>query len=87
MQDRVKNVYLDHVVPAAWNNYGVVVVGGESDARDPIGVTFFLDGVLALGKGVPQLDGLISAARDDLTVVSGESNAQDILQEKRNVNS
>jgi hypothetical protein len=30
----------------------------------------YLDGVLALGKSIPQLDGLVSAARDNLTVVS-----------------
>jgi hypothetical protein len=55
------------------------VVGREADAGHPIGVSFFLDGVLALGKGVPQLDGLVPAARDDLTVVNRESHAEDIL--------
>lgn len=71
--------YLDHPVPTARNDDGVLVVGGEADAGHPIGVTFFLDGVFALGKGVPQLDGLVPAARDDLTVVNGESHAEDIL--------
>lgn len=37
------------------------------------------DGVLALGQGVPKLDGLVTGARDNLTVVNRESNGQDIL--------
>lgn len=40
----------------------------------------YLDGVLALGKGVPQLDGLVSAAGHDLTVVSREGNTQNVLK-------
>ena len=36
------------------------------------------DGVLALGKSVPQLDGLVAGCRDNLTVVSGESYAEHI---------
>ena len=38
-----------------------------------------LNGVLALSEGVPQLDGLIARTGDNLTVVSGESDRQDIL--------
>ena len=41
--------------------------------------TTYGDGVFALSEGVPLLDGAVSGARDDLTVVSRESNAQDIL--------
>lgn len=37
------------------------------------------DCVFALSKCVPQLDGLVSAARYNLTVVHRESNAQHIL--------
>ena len=37
------------------------------------------DRVLALGQGVPQLDGLVPAARDNLTVVPGEGNAVYVL--------
>ena len=36
------------------------------------------DGVLALGKGVPQLDGAVAGGRHNLAVVSRESNAQHI---------
>lgn len=38
-----------------------------------------LNGVLAHSQGVPQLDGFIPGARHDLTVISGESNAQDVF--------
>ena len=38
-----------------------------------------LNGVLADTEGVPQLDGLITRTGDNLTVVSGESDRQDIL--------
>ena len=38
-----------------------------------------LDGVLALGKGVPQLDGVVPADGDDLPVVSRESDREHIL--------
>lgn len=39
----------------------------------------YLDGVLADSQGVPQLDGLVSGSRHDLTVVSRESHTQNIL--------
>jgi len=60
------------VVTPSGDDDGVGVVGGESDGGDPILVPILLDGVLALGKGVPQLDGLVPADGDDLPVVSGE---------------
>ena len=34
--------HLDHAVPAARNDDGVVVVGRESHARHPVGVSFLL---------------------------------------------
>jgi len=37
------------------------------------------DGELALAKGVPKLDSLVTGATDDLTVVGGEGNGEDIL--------
>ena len=42
-------------------------------------MTFFLDGVLALGQGVPQLDGLVSGSGHDLPVVGGEGDGEDVL--------
>ena len=37
-----------------------------------------LDGVLALTQSVPQLDALIATSRDDLSVISRETNREDI---------
>lgn len=42
-------------------------------------LVLYLDGVLADSQGVPQLDGLVSGSRHDLTVVGRESHAQNIL--------
>jgi len=70
---------LDLLVPASRDDQGVLSVGGEADAADPFGVTLILDGVLALAKSVPKADGLVARARNDLSVVSGESNAENIL--------
>ena len=49
------------------------------DAADPVGVALIADGVLALGEGVPQLDGLVPAGRHDLPVVGGEGHGHDVL--------
>jgi len=70
---------LDVFVPSSGDNDGVLVVGGEPHAADPVTVSILLDGVLALGKGVPQLDGLVPGAGDDLSVVGGESHRHDVL--------
>ena len=70
---------LDVLVPAAGDDDGVLGVGREPDAADPVAVTLVLDGVLALGQGVPQLDGLVPAGGHDLPVVSGEGHGQHVL--------
>ena len=67
------------LVPPGGHDDGVGVVWRESDGGDPVLVTILLDSVLALGQGVPQLDGLVTAGRHDLTVVSGEGDRQNIL--------
>lgn len=66
----------------------------EPHTRDPISVAIFCDGVLALSKGIPDLQNkwsggkrpswahfhlLISGTRDDLTVVSTKCASQNIL--------
>merc|ERR1711881_317967 len=73
--------HLDELVPAAGHDEWGGSVGGEGHAGDPLGVALGLldDGVLALTKGVPELDGLVAGSGDDLTVVGGESNREDIL--------
>jgi len=42
-------------------------------------VALLFDCVLALSKSVPELDALVTRSRDDLSVISRESNRQDIL--------
>ena len=37
------------------------------------------DGVLAVAQGVPQLDGAVTGAGDDLAVVGGERDGQDVV--------
>ena len=61
--------HLDILVPSSGHNDGVLVVGREPHAGDPVLVAILLDGVLALGKSVPQLNGLVSGGGHDLPVV------------------
>ena len=72
---------LDKTIPAARNNEGDRLGRRESDARNPLSVTFGVstDGVFALSEGVPKTDGSITGSRDDLTVVDRKGNRKDIL--------
>ena len=79
LKNKFERPYLDVFVPTARDNDGVLVVRREPDARHPFGVTFFLDSVLALSQGVPQLDGLVPGSGDNLTIVGGESDTQNIV--------
>jgi len=51
---------LDEFIPTSRDDDGVLNVGGESHAADPLRVTLILNGVLALSQSIPQLDGLVS---------------------------
>ena len=42
-------------------------------------MALFGNGELAIAQGVPQLDGTVSRAGDDLTVVGGEGDGKDIV--------
>lgn len=70
---------LDGTIPTARNDDWVAVVWRETHARHPVRVTLILDGVFAFSQSVPQLDGLVTGAGHDLTVVSAEGNRQNIL--------
>lgn len=74
-----KETYLDKLVPARGDNDGVLGVGRETDARDPLGVALVGDGELAVTESVPQLDGAVTGAGDDLAVVGGEGDGQDVV--------
>ena len=71
----------DHhgLVPAARNQKRGLGGGGEADAGDPVGVLVLGQSVLALSEGVPKLDGLVAGGGDDLAVVLGESDGEDVL--------
>jgi len=70
---------LESAVPTSRSEVGSLGDGGVSDAGDPIGVVVLLVGVLAFGNGVPELEGLVSTARDNLSVVVGEGDSVDFL--------
>ena len=71
--------YLDELVPASGDDDGVLGVGAEADAGNPLGVALVGDGELAVTEGVPQLDGAVTGTGDDLTVVGGERGGQNVV--------
>lgn len=71
--------YLDELVPAGGDNDGVLGVGAEADAGNPLGVALLGDGELAVTEGVPQLDGAIAGTGDDLAVVGGERDGENVV--------
>lgn len=71
--------HLDELVPASGNDDRVLRVRGEAHARDPLGVALVGDGVLAVTEGVPELDGPVTGAGDDLAVIGGERDGEDIV--------
>lgn len=70
---------LDELVPASRDDHWGGRGRRESDAGDPVRVAFLLDGEQALAKSVPELEGSVTGGRDDLSVVGGEGNGQNIL--------
>jgi len=70
---------LDQLIPTCAHNDGILRVGGESDARDPIGMALIGDREFAVSQGVPQLDGSVSRARHNLSVVGGEGHGKDVV--------
>lgn len=71
--------YLDQLVPSSADNYRVLGIRREANARDPVGVALVGDGEFAVSESVPQLDCSIAGARNDLSVVCGEGNGEDIV--------
>lgn len=70
---------LDDAIPTSRDNEGDLEVRAETDTADPFLVTIFLDGVFALTKSVPQVDGSVARTGDDLTVISGEGDGKDVF--------
>lgn len=69
---------LHDLVPASGDNGRLVDVRRELHAGDPVGVGV-IDDNLALAKGVPEADRLVAGTRNDLSVVGGEGNGEDVL--------
>ena len=70
---------LDKLVPAGGDDDGVLRVRGEADAGHPFSVALVGDGELAVAERVPQLDGPIARAGDDLAVVGGEGDGEHVV--------
>ena len=71
---------LNGPIPGAGDNSRLQGIGGEPDAGDPIGVgVLILNGVLALAEGVPELNRLVAGGGDDLAVIDGEGDGEDVL--------
>ena len=75
----VSLAYLDELVPTSGDDDRVLRVRGESHAGDPLSVALVSDGVLAVAEGVPELDGAVTGAGDDLAVVGREADAQNVV--------
>ena len=69
---------LNGLIPGSGNADSGLLGVVESDARDGIGVSVFVNGVFALSLDVPDLDLVITSTSEDLSAVSGEGNREDI---------
>ena len=76
---KVAMAYLDKLIPTSRHNDWVLWVRAEPHARNPLGVALLCDGVFAVAKRVPQLDCPVARTRDDLSVVGGEGNGEDVV--------
>jgi hypothetical protein len=70
---------LDESVPTSRNNNWGRWGWRESHAGNPLSVSILNNGKFAFTEGVPELDSAIARTRNDLTVISAESNREDIL--------
>nr|GMC49608.1 Zinc finger, CCHC-type [Ipomoea batatas] len=67
-------------VPRRRDDGGLQSIRAETHARYPFGVpVLVLNRVLALTQGVPQLDGAVTGSGDDLAVIDGEGDGEDVL--------
>lgn len=73
------STYLHKLIPASRDDDGVLGVGAEAHARHPLGVALVGDGELAVTQGVPELDGAVTRAGDNLAVVGRERNGEDVV--------
>lgn len=66
------------LVPASGDNDGILGLGGKLDTANPVAMGV-LDSALALTESIPETNGAIATTRNDLTVVGGEGNRENIF--------
>ena len=71
--------YLHKLIPSTRDNNWILGIWAEADTRHPVSVSLVGDSELAVTQGVPQLDRTVTGARDNLTVVGGKGNGEDIV--------
>jgi len=69
---------LDGLVPRGSNAKCGLAGVVETDNGNGVGVLVLVDGELALRAGVPDLDLLVKTSSDNLTIISGEGNGEDV---------
>jgi len=69
----------DSLVPTARHKKRGLGGRRETHTGDPIGVLILGESVLAFTESVPQLDGLVAGSGDDLAIVLGECDGENIL--------
>ena len=74
-----RNAYLDQFVPPSAHNDRVLRIRAEPHARHPLRMTLVGNGEFAVAQSVPELDGTIPRTGDDLAIVRGEGDGEDII--------
>jgi len=77
-QAKNEKTYLADLVTTSRDGKVAVTLGAEADAVDPTVVAVGTAGELALANSVPDLDGLVARGGDDLAVVGGERDREDV---------
>jgi hypothetical protein len=75
----LRGKYLDKSIPSSRDNDRVGGVGRETDTADPFTMSLFGDGEFAVAEGIPEFDCFVSAATDNLSVVSAERDGEDVV--------
>lgn len=70
---------LDGLIPRGGDAQSGLVGVVEPNAGDGVGVAVLVNGVLALGLDVPDLDLVVATSGKDLSVISGQGDGEDVL--------
>lgn len=76
---RESRSYLNDAIPTGGNDDGICMIWRKAYTANPIQVSVVLYGVLALCQCVPQFNGLVPRPGNDLTIVDGKSDAENVL--------